>query len=219
MLTVGNLPDMALTSRSLFWRRTDTIGTDHALVDEHRALRARGTALAVAPIPHTLQYAIVTANGPTELRLDVTVEGAGWRRTLRLERTDGRWRAITGEDGDLDRALTEAGQPTVGLPGIDDPDRLHDAVDVDLSGAPLFNILPIRRLGLPSARPGTQHRITVALVLLPGLLVVPAEQVYTALDPTHVRFASGSFTADLELDPAGYVTRYPGLAELVAGSA
>ena len=55
----------------------------------------------------------------------------------------------------------------------------------------------------------------IGWVLLPGLAVVPAEQVYTSLGPGRVRYASGTFTADLEVDPEGFVVRYPGLAERV----
>ncbi|MFD0785550.1 putative glycolipid-binding domain-containing protein, partial [Micromonospora azadirachtae] len=59
------------------------------------------------------------------------------------------------------------------------------------------------------------HRITVAWVLMPSLVVVPAEQVYTSLGPGRVRFASGTYTADIDLDGEGYVLRYPGLAERI----
>ena len=36
-----------------------------------------------------------------------------------------------------------------------------------------------------------------------------------ALGPGRVRFASGTFTADIDLDDSGYVVRYPGLAERI----
>ncbi|MFD0822539.1 putative glycolipid-binding domain-containing protein, partial [Micromonospora zhanjiangensis] len=105
-----------------------------------------------------------------------------------------------------------AGAHGAGLPGTEEPDRLEAALDIDLYGAPLFNTLPVRRLGLLGAEPGQAHRLTMAFVRLPSLEVLPAEQVYTPLGGTSVRFASGRFTADLDLDPDGYVVRYPGLA-------
>ncbi|MEV5691885.1 putative glycolipid-binding domain-containing protein [Micromonospora globbae] len=147
--------------------------------------------------------------------VEVEAEGAGWLRSVHLERTADRWRVTTGEQGDLDGALTAAGHPPAGLPGIDDPDRLADATDVVLGGSALFNILPVRRLGLTRAAPETAHRITVAWVLVPGLAVIAAEQVYTALRPCRIRFTSDTFTADLDVDPEGWVVRYPGLAERV----
>lgn len=168
--------------------------------------------MAATPVPYTCRYELVTDEVWTAVRLEVTCEGAGWLRTLRLERAAGRWRASTAEQGDLDAALTTAGQPRAGLPGTEDPDRLEAALDVDLGAAPLFNTLPIRRLGLMQAPPGTSHRIQVAWVLVPGLVVVAAEQVYTAVDGQTVHYASDSFTADLTLDQDGYVRHYPGLA-------
>src|SRR5687767_14871608 len=138
---------MPTMPKSLFWTRVDTDGTDHVLLDDRAGLTARGTATAAAPVPYTCRYDVVTDESSATLRLEVPCEGAGWLRTLRLERAAGRWRASTGEQGDLDAALAAAGQPGAGLPGTEDPDRLEAALDVDLSASPLFNALPIRRLG------------------------------------------------------------------------
>lgn len=200
---------------SLFWRRLDTTGCDHALVDNRSGLRARGTASAATPLPYTCRYDLVTDETWAVTRLDVAVEGAGFARTVRLEHATGRWRVTTSEQGNLDRALagTGRGRAGGGLPGMEDPERLADAVDVDLAAAPLFNTLPVRRLGLHTADPGTTHRLVGAWILLPSLAVMPAEQVYTALGDGRVRYASGTFTADLELDAGGFVTHYPGLAD------
>jgi hypothetical protein len=197
---------------SRFWSRTDLAGCDHALLDDRSGLRARGTAVAAGPVPHTCRYELVTDGSWATARLDVTAEGAGWLRSVRLEHAAGRWRVTTSEQGNLTRALADAGHPPAGLPGIEDPDRLAGAADVDLGAAPLFNTLPVRRLDLLTAAPGTTHQLTVAWVLVPSLVVQPGEQTYTALGERRVRYLSGSFSADLELDPDGYVTGYPGLA-------
>lgn len=210
--TGGNLRCMPTMPKSLLWTRTDTDGTDHVLFDDRRGLAARGTATAAAPLPYTCRYELVTDEDWAAVRLEVTCEGAGWLRTLRLERAAGRWRASTGEQGDLDAALAAAGKPGAGLPGTEDPDRLDGALDLDLGGAPLFNTLPVRRLGLMQAPPGSSRSIRVAWVLVPGLVVVATEQVYTAIDARTVRYASEGFTADLTLDQDGYVRHYPGLA-------
>jgi hypothetical protein len=204
---------MSMMPRTLLWSRTDTPGADHVLLDDRRGLLARGVALAVDPLPYTCRYELATDERWAAVRLEVSVEGAGWLRSLRLERAAGRWRASTAEQGDLAAALVAAGQPAAGFSGIEDPDRLADALDIDLGGAPLFNTLPVRRLGLLAAAPGTVHRITAAWVLVPSLLVTPSEQVYTVLADGNVRFEDDGFEADLELDPDGYVVRYPGLAE------
>ncbi|WP_375736946.1 putative glycolipid-binding domain-containing protein [Polymorphospora lycopeni] len=203
---------MSTMPKSLYWTRTDVPGAEHALVDDRRGLAVKGVALAVDPIAYTCQYELSTDEAWRTGRLELTVEGSGWRRTLRLERAAGRWRAATGEQGDLDSVLRAGGHPGAGLPGTEDPDSLESALDVDVSGNPLFNTLPIRRLGLLTAAPGTTYEVTVAWVLLPGLEVIPAEQSYTALGGGRVRFESEGFTAEIDVDADGYVTRYPGLA-------
>lgn len=204
---------MPILPTSRFWSRTDTAGADHALLDNQAGLRARGVAVAAAPVPYTCRYELVTDDGWATLRLEVVTEGAGWLRSVKLEHAADRWRVTTSEQGDLSRAMADAGHPPAGMPGIEDPDQLAEAVDVDLGAAPLFNTLPVRRLNLLDAAPGTAHRLIMAWVQVPSLEVDTSEQDYTVLGPRRIRFASGTFTADLELDDAGYVIRYPSLAD------
>ncbi|NLU80182.1 putative glycolipid-binding domain-containing protein [Micromonospora sp. HNM0581] len=204
---------MPTTSKSLLWTRTDTDGAEHALVDDGHGLAAQGTQLAVDPVPYTCRYQVTTDADWASVRLEVEVEGAGWRRSVRLERATQRWRVTAAEQGDLDAVLAAAGHTPAGLPGVEDPDRLADALDVDLGGSPLFNTLPLRRLGLNTAPPDTAYTISVAWVLVPSLVVLATEQVYTGLGPSRFRYASGGFGAEVEVDPGGYVLRYPGLAE------
>ena len=111
-------------------------------------------------------------------------------------------------------AALALGHPAAGLPGTEDPDRLADAVDVDLGGAPLFNTLPVRRLALTGANAEkVDHLITVAWVLVPSLEVMPVEQTYTALGTERVGFSSNGFSTEIVLDQDGYVLHYPGLAD------
>jgi hypothetical protein len=198
---------------SLFWRRKDSTGAEHALVDARHGLYARGHQLAVDPIAYTCRYELQTDPNWAAARLDVSAEGAGWVRSVRLELAAGRWRVTATEQGDLDAALTAAGHARAGLPGMEDPDLLYGAFDVDLSGSPLTNALPVRRLDLVRAETGVAHRLSVAWVLLPSLEVVQADQIYTALGGGKVRYASETFSADLTIDEDGVVVDYPGLAE------
>lgn len=207
---------MATLPRAHLWQRTDTTGTELALVDDRRGLTARGLAIASDPIPYAVRYDLTTDEKWATVRCELTVEGAGWRRTARLERAIGRWRVTTAEQGDLDAALRAAGKPPAGLPGTEEPGRLGEALDVDLGGSPLTNVLPIRRLGLLSAPSGTATTVTVAWVLIPSLQVLPEVQTYTALGGDKVQFAIEGFSAELTLDPDGYVVHYPGLAEASA---
>lgn len=204
---------MAPLPKTLLWNRLDTTGTDHVVYDDRTGLYARGVVAAVDPIPLSCRYELLTDESWRAARLEVSVEGAGWLRSVRLERAAGRWRVTTAEQGDLNAALSAAGHPRVGLPGTEDVDRLTDAVDVDLGAAPLFNTLPVRRLGLTSKAPGSEHPITVAWVLVPSLEVLPAEQVYTVVGPDRVRYGDEGYTAEVTLDADGFVIRYPGVAD------
>ena len=205
---------MPTMPESLFWERRDTAGAEHALVDARSGLYARGTVLAVDPIPFTCRYELRTEPGWSTAHVDVTAEGAGWVRSVRLELAAGRWRATTAERGNLDAVLRAGGHPGAGFPGIEDPDLLYGAFDVDLGGSPLTNTLPIRRLGLLKAEPGVSHRISAAWVLIPSLEVVQADQIYTPLGDHKIRYASETFSADLTVDDEGFVVDYPGLAHL-----
>ncbi|WP_306210841.1 putative glycolipid-binding domain-containing protein [Actinoplanes sp. RD1] len=198
---------------SLFWERRDTTGAEHVLADTRAGLHAKGTMLAVDPIEYTATYELRTGPDWVTTSMDVSVAGAGWTRTLRLEADGGQWRATTQETGDLDEALAASGHARVGLPGTEDPDLLIGACDVDLTGSPLTNTLPIRRLGLLGEEAGVAHRVSVAWVRLPSLEVIQADQIYTALGDGRVRFASETFSADLTVDDEGFVRDYPGLAK------
>src|SRR5947207_2298117 len=172
---------MPVLPRSILWRRVDIVGTEHALLSDQSGTYARGTAVATGPIPYTCGYELLVDSAWVTGRLSVTTEGAGWLRSVKLERAAGRWRVTASEQGDLDAALLAAGRARAGLPGIEDPGQLRDAVDADLGGSPLTNTPPIRRLGLLAAKPGTTSTVTVAWVLVPSLAVVAAQQTYTAL--------------------------------------
>jgi uncharacterized protein len=201
-----------------FWERRDVTGAEHTLFDARTGLYARGTQQAVDPIPYTCRYELQTDPGWTTSRFEVSAEGAGWARTLRLELAAGRWRATTSEQGNLDAVLSAYGHPAAGLPGTEDPDLLYGAYDVDLTGSPLTNTLPIRRLGLLKAQAGVAHRVSVAWVLAPSLEVVQADQIYTPAGEGVIRFATEDFSADLVVDDDGFVTDYPGLAKLMTPS-
>jgi len=209
------------STTALFWRRLDTAGSEHVICTERVGLRARGTVLAATPVPYVCRYEILTDESWATMRCEVTVEGAGFLRAVRLERAAGRWRVTANEQGNLDATLRAAGHARVDQPGCDDPGTLTMAFDVDISGSVLTNTLPIRRLGMleaihaPSdgAQPAApRHTIDVAWVLVPSLEVIASTQTYQAAGGGVVRFTSGSFSADVQVDERGYVRHYPGLA-------
>ena len=81
---------MPVLPRSLLWRRLDTAGTEHALLSEQSGLYARGTMVAADPVPFTCGYELLVDEGWVSVRLAVTAEGAGWLRSVNLERAAGR---------------------------------------------------------------------------------------------------------------------------------
>ena len=87
---------------------------------------------------------------------------------------------------------------------------LADADFFDLGFSPLFNSLPVWA-GLDGTRDFTMRFVDV-----PSLEVTESRQRYEPLQAGRIRFRSGSFEAEIELDADGIVTRYEGLAELVA---
>ncbi|MGH7382881.1 MAG: putative glycolipid-binding domain-containing protein [Candidatus Methylomirabilales bacterium] len=88
------------------------------------------------------------------------------------------------------------------------------ALDVDLAFSPLFNALPVRRLGLHHAP--AQHDLPVVFVSLPGLEVGCVRQTYRTVavgETTVVSVVSDLFEAELTVDADGLVLDYPGLAQ------
>lgn len=83
-------------------------------------------------------------------------------------------------------------------------------IDLDLNFSPSTNLLPIRRLNLAA---GQEGRVTAAWLRFPTFELEPLDQVYRRLDESTYRYesAGGQFTADLQVNPAGFVTNYPGI--------
>jgi uncharacterized protein len=91
---------------------------------------------------------------------------------------------------------------------------LDGCLDVDISGTPFTNTLPIRRLALA---PGQAADLLVAYISVPDLSAGPAQQRYTCLSRTvsgglyRYEGLESGFTADLLVDAQGLVVDYPGI--------
>jgi hypothetical protein len=83
----------------------------------------------------------------------------------------------------------------------------------DLAFSPLFNSLPVLRDGLLDG--GDPRDYVMRFVTVPDLEVVESEQRYEPVGDGKVRFRSGTFAADLDFDPDGFVVRYEGLAKRI----
>ena len=88
--------------------------------------------------------------------------------------------------------------------------ELEGCVDIDISGSPFTNTLPIRRAHFTD---GVPQQFAMAWVPLDSLEPFRDGQIYTRLDATHYRYqaADGSFEQVLEVDAEGFVLDYPTL--------
>ena len=177
---------MAL-ERDLRWQPLDEVGLEHCHVSE----TADGVAVRSALIgeqdgmPFGAFYEI-------QLDLDWTF------RSLVLRRHDGRiMRLVSNGEGDwkLD------GRRAPGLEGC---------VDIDISGTPFTNTLPMRRRRF---EPGVPQSFDTAWVGLDTLEPLRDGQIYTQLDATHFRYEAldRSFTQVLDVDEHRFVVDYPTL--------
>jgi len=91
-------------------------------------------------------------------------------------------------------------------------EELAGCIDVDIAATPFTNTLPIQRLRM---KPGDRWDLRMVHVMVPELTFRAADQRYTCLtaspDGATFRYESGSFQADLKVDPDGLVVEYPGL--------
>lgn len=186
-----------VTDQAVLWRRLDTPGHDSArLYARDDQWRLRGTAVfAHEGQPCRLDYVVVCDLAWQTLSGRV----GGWvgTRTVEIELAVDlarRWR------------LNKADRPDV-----------SGCLDLDLGFSPSTNLLPIRRLNLAI---GQEARVRAAWLGFPSLTLEPLEQRYRRLDSRTYRYesAGGRFVPDLEVNAAGFVTRYPDFWQLVEAS-
>jgi hypothetical protein len=196
--------------RQLFWAGTDAWRAESAHVRTRGdgSVVAIGVQLGVVPLPYRLDYRLELGAAWVTRELEVTSLGAGWRRSARLTREDdGGWAYRAVADGDVDLP-----EPTC------DPALLGAALDCDLGLSPLTNVMPVVRHALQRQQGAVE--LTLAWMSVPDLAVHASVQHYEHVQTTPsgavVRFASGDFTADLEVDHDGFVVDYPDLARRVA---
>jgi hypothetical protein len=186
----------------LTWQAEDGHGLEGTrMLPGHGGFRALGRMVRVEPSGgFTASYRLVVGEDGRLERLSVTSATAERERHLTINRTDdGVWLLDTGTGTGAVR------------------DDCAGAVDVDLAYSPMFNTIPIRRLGLH--REAGEQTLPVVFVSLPELEVQVADQTYrtvSVLDEAtghaEIGFRWGDFAADLQVDAEGVVATYPGLA-------
>jgi hypothetical protein len=175
---------------TLVWAALAWPGTEHLVVRTGPdGVEADGLVIALDGSPIRLRYRIRC--DPDWTVREVVVEETG-SRTRMTFRSDG-----AGHWTDGSGTVVEA---------------LAGCIDVDIAATPFTNTLPIRRLRL---QPGDSRDLRMVYLTVPELTVRAADQRYTCLDATDAgatyRYESGSFRADIRVDPDGLVVDYPGL--------
>lgn len=178
------------------WRRLDRVGHEAARLVHHAPFwQLSGTTVFLLDRICRLEYQIVC--------------DAAWR-TLH-----GRVSGWYGEDPvkadlytDTARRWTLNGHPAPAVAGC---------VDLDLSFTPATNTIPIRRLALNQ---GERAEVRSAWLRFPELTLEPLVQSYSRIAELvyHYESLADGFVADIEVDPAGLVLRYPDLWERETGT-
>jgi hypothetical protein len=177
---------------SVVWRRLDGPGHDVCRVDRYGSgWRLEGSAAFIADdLPAMLAY---TLDCDDEWR---TIAGhiTGWRHDVPIDvqivRTSrGEW--------------SMNGEQVAGVDGLD---------DLDFGFTPATNLTQLRRLSLTI---GQTAELTVAWLDIFAGTLSPVGQHYQRLTDTLYAYEAPAFgyAEELEVDPVGFVVRYPRLWE------
>lgn len=165
-----------------------------------RGMRATGSIVAAADgaVPaYSTSYTLATDETGVLSRLSVRATTASGERHVTASRSEeGIWLIDAGD-----------GAKRTSFDG---------ALDIDVAGSPLFNALPIRRLGL-HCQTG-DHELAVVYVDLPSLEVSVSRQRYRTVaigEPSSVEFSIEGFRAELTVDEQGLVLDYPGVGHRI----
>jgi hypothetical protein len=174
------------------WRRLDQPGHEAVRLIHHAPFwQLSGTAVfGTDGMPCRLEYLVVCDDAWRTRHAQVL----GWIGPRRVR---------------VDLVVSPGGEWRMG--GILRPE-VAGCLDLDLAFSPATNTLPVRRLSLAV---GEKADVRAAWLQFPELTLSPLPQTYHRLAERVYRYTAdaGAFVADLELDSAGLVIRYPGLWE------
>lgn len=184
--------ELRVADQSILWRRVDRPGHEFArayFLDS--SCRLTGSA--------------VFAHEGRACRLDyLIVCDADWRTVS--ARVTG-W--LGSQSIEIDISVDETGHWR--LNGTEYP-AVAGCIDVDLNFSPSTNLLPIRRLGLEI---GVEAEVHAAWLRFPSFSLERLDQRYRRMGPETYRYesAGGAFATELQVNSAGFVTRYPNFCE------
>ena len=177
-----------MTTRIIRWKSVGGVGLEHVeLTNNPQEIIARSVVIG-------------TFNGHRHgTHYELTLSPDWEFRALVLEQSDGRHSTLTRRA----ELWFADGRPLPSLAGC---------VDVDLSGSPLTNTLPIRRLKWTM---GQRRSLRMAFLPFDTLQLFADGQIYTCLTATSFRYQAedGSFERTIAVDEDGLVMNYPGLFE------
>jgi hypothetical protein len=168
----------------VLWHSNELASSEHCSLSlEADGLLFVGTAvLPIGDQPGQIQWTARTDAAGRTRSAQANVSTATGTHVLELAADDDRrWR--------VDGGLTPA---------------LDGCIDVDFGWTPATNTLPMRRLGLGV---GAAATIRAAWLRFPELEMIAVDQTYTRLAEDRWRYASGTFEAELVVDPATAVVR------------
>ena len=178
-----------MTSAAALWRRLDAPGHDACRLEPRAdGWRLWGTAVFQHDgSPARLEYRV-------DCDRSWCTRTAGVRGWMGMQAVD---IAVARRDG----AWSLNDMPVQGL---------NDCVDVDFGFTPATNLLQLRRIALAT---GVAMAVPVAWLDVPAGTLLRLEQHYHRLADERYAYDAPRFAyrAELEVDPQGFVRRYPGL--------
>ncbi|WP_420961356.1 putative glycolipid-binding domain-containing protein [Brucella sp. IR073] len=182
----------ALPPKTVRWRSTEGEGLEHlVLTPLDGGIHADSVVIGErGGLPYGIRYRIYC--DPNWTVRAFTIESMTGQHLALMSDGEGHWRTPAGE-----------AQP-----------QFDGCIDIDLSGTPFTNTLPIRRLSL-TPQAGTA-KLTMLYVPFDSFEPFRDGQHYTCLEQERLyRYETEdrSFTADLPVDEDGLVLDYPGLFE------
>lgn len=179
--------------KALCWRRVDVAGLERLTIEaaERGGLVVRGTLVTAGEGGFSLSHEWHLDAAWRTLAIRVACDGPDGHRGVRVERDGDGWR--------VDGAMR--------------PD-LAGTLEPDLSATPFCNSLALRRMG-----DAADLILDTVYIAAPALTVERSRQRYERVADSRVRYVdlgtAAGFTALLDLDAEGFVTRYDGLFERV----
>ena len=184
-----------MPDHSILWHRLDRPGHE-------------GCRLALRQASWQLIGTAVFAHDQQPCRLDyVVVCDAAWQTV------SGRVTGWVGNDT-VEIDLTVDAARCWRLNGAECP-AVAGCIDLDLHFSPATNLLPVRRLSLDIDE---EAEVQAAWLRFPSFTLEPLAQRYRRLDVSTYRYesAGGTFTTELQVNPAGLVQHYPNFAHAEA---